>query len=49
MTASAMVARFEQLDQPGRAPLSWSRRAGRIAVRLIHAVSRPAVQPMEET
>ncbi|MET7464955.1 hypothetical protein [Nonomuraea sp. NPDC005501] len=22
---------------------------GRIAVRLIHAVSRPAVQPMEET
>ncbi|MEV4579525.1 hypothetical protein AB0K16_40380 [Nonomuraea jabiensis] len=73
---------LEQLDQPGRAPLSWSRRAdqvaalvarrhradpayalaarqgerfarlfatGQIAVRLIHAVSRPAVQPMEET
>ncbi|MDX3103520.1 class I SAM-dependent methyltransferase [Nonomuraea angiospora] len=73
---------LEQLDQPGRAPLSWSRRAdqvaalvarrhradpayalaarqgerfarlfatGQIAVRLIHAVSRPAVQPLEET
>lgn len=80
LLADAGFELLEQLDQPGQAPLSWSRRAeqvaavvatrhradpayalaarqgerfarlfaaGQIAVRLIHAISRPAVHPVQ--